>query len=49
MFFVKALHVFESQGGRGKSKNDTWSEEELARYVTKGSSRLNKTTPEAYG
>lgn len=41
----------ESQGGKGKSKNDTWGEKELSRHIIKGSlgAKLNKTSPEAFG
>lgn len=37
-----------AQGSRAKSKNDTWSEKELAQYVSKGSTagKLSKTSPE---
>lgn len=37
-------------GERVKSKNDTWSEKELAKHISKGSTagKLNKTSPEVY-
>lgn len=41
----------KAQGGREKSKNDTWSEKELSRHISKGStagSKLSKTTPGVY-
>ncbi len=40
------------QGIKSKSKNDTWSEEELSRHLMhKGSpeTKLNKTSPDTYG
>ena len=46
-----AKAFFVLQGGGGKSKNDTWSENELARYISKGASgtNLSKTSPGVLG
>ena len=40
----------EARGSRTKSKNDTWSEKELSKYISKGpaAEKLNKTSPEVY-
>ena len=43
-----AFVLCESQAGKSKSKNDTWSERELSRHIAKGT-KLNKTSPEVLG